>query len=635
MSKKSNRPENLSGTARRLLRMTWKYKIRLITACLCMMVSSAAVVRGTYYLKPMVNNYFVPLIGQTIKDASFVKALSAAVKGGDHLLSGAARILILMAGFYLVSSAASLIESQLMVSLGNQVMFDLRTELYDRVLSQPLDAVLSQPAGALISSFTNDMDSLNNMIRRSLPYLINGTVTCLTILATMIGLHVRLTLVMLACTCLMLPVMSWLAKRSMKHAAARQVCMMELTSKAREYTQSQELIRTLGMEDTARQQFSEKNARLFEHAFRADAFSHGIFCVTNGLSRIGYAVVLMAGSAMALSGSTDIGTVAVFMQYYNSFYKPLTDMTKQISNVLSALAGAERIFRVLDVEPEKDDGDIVLTGWEKPVSGGNTLSAESDGSRSPAWKTEDGMVPLRGELILEELVFGYIPGKQVLRGISLTIQPGETVALLGTTGAGKTTVISLINRLYEPEGGSIRLDGIPVTRIRKESLRHAVTTVPQDTSLFTGTVAENLRYGKPDANQEELWKILRLVGADFFVEHLPRGLDTMLDRGGENLSQGERQLLSIARAAASDAPILILDEATSSIDTYTERKISQAFDRLMSGRTVLVIAHRLSTVQNADRIVILDGGKIAECGTPGELIRRKGYYYRLLHADEV
>lgn len=602
---KCNKPQDLKGTALLVLRRMSKYRLRFLAACLCMGVSSYAAVKGTYYLKPLVDDYFVPLIG----------------KGEGAPPAGAIKLMLFMTGAFLISMVTSFLESQLTVSLGNRILFDLRNELYDHLLAQPLGEVEGRTAGALMSSFTNDMDSLGNMLRRSVPYLVNGVVTCISILVIMLRISIELTLVILLTVAVMLPVLNFFARRSMIHTAGSQACLMELNSTAREYGSSQELVRTLAMEKKAGDRFMSQNARLFEHTFRATAFNNSIFSVTNGISKLGYVAVLLSGAVMALAGRVDVGTVALFSQYYNSFYKPLTDMTRQISNILGALAGAERIFRVMDVPPQADDGRVALTD-----SGDGSYLWHGTGDR-------DG-IPLAGEIVMKDVTFGYVKGTDVIRDLSLTIKPGEKVAILGSTGAGKTTVISLINRLYEIREGEITLDGIPVKDISIKSLRKAVAVVSQDTHLFTGTVADNLRFGRKDASDEELKRAVAFAGADFFIDHLPDGMGTVLDRGGETLSQGERQLLSIARAAVADAPILILDEATSSIDTYTEKKLNEAFDKLMAGRTVIVIAHRLSTVQNADRIVVMDDGRIAETGTKEELINRRGYYYRLLHAKK-
>lgn len=603
IEKKSNRPQNIKSTGMRLLRMSMKYKFRLFAACVCMAISSAATVRGTYYLKPMVDDYFVPLIGQSGIDTGLLTTIGAFLRGEESPLWGAVKLMLLMAIAYTISMIAALIEEQLMVSIGNKMLLDLRKELYSRILRQPLSAVESKPAGALMSSFTNDMDGLGNMLRRSLPYMVNGTVTCVAIFITMLRVHVWLALVTLFTVLMIIPILNWLAKKSMKHTAKSQVSLMELNSIAGEYLQSQEFIRISGMENQVYEKYAGSNKKLFENTFSAGVFSNGIFSVTNGINQLGYAIVLMAGATMALMGAAQIGTVALIAQYYSQFYKPLTDMTKQISNILSALAGAERIFNVMDVPLEEDDGKRILD-----------------------------LASAKGQIVMENITFGYNHDKEVLKGVNLDIHSGEKVAVLGTTGAGKTTLISLLNRLYEIWDGSLKFDGIPMKDINKKSLRKAIVTVSQDTHLFTGTVADNLRFGKSDATDDELWEAARLVGADFFISHLPKGMETMVCEGSDNLSQGERQLLSITRAAVANAPVLILDEATSSIDTYTEKKINEALDMLMKGRTVLVIAHRLTTVQNADKIVVMDKGRIVEMGSSAELIQKKGYYYRLINA---
>ena len=627
MTEKKMISGNPAGTALRLLRFAGKYRSRLVAACLCMVVSSAAAVLGTYYLKPMINDCLVPLIGQSVNGG-----LIAALSGDAHpLISRAAWMLVKMAACYLISMLASFMEGQLMASLSNHVLFDLRVQLYRCLVRQPLGSVSSRASGELMSGFTSDMDSLGNMLRRSLPYLINGTVTCLSILVTMAAVNIWLTLVTLACTGLILPVVRWLGRGSRKHMAAQQADIAAISGSVREYSQAQELVRTLGMEEAAGQKFSEQNARLFEHASRANLYGSNIFTLTNGISRIGFAVMLLAGVLLASAGMADLGTVGLFAQYYSNFTKPLTDMAKQINNVLTALVGAERIFRIMDTEPEEDEGSVTLVN-SAPEDRHEADAADRFAGRL-AWQAGNRLIPLEGSLSLENVVFGYSPDQTILDGVSLEIRPREKIAVLGSTGAGKTTLISLMNRLYEIRSGEIRFDGIPMKDIRKESLRRAIAMVSQDTHLFTGTVADNLRFGRPDATNDELWEALRMTGADFFVDHLPRGINTVLGDGQVSLSQGQRQLLTIARAAVSDAPVLILDEATSSVDTVTEHRINQAFDRLMAGRTVLVIAHRLSTVQNADRIVILEHGRIVECGKPQELLRQQGYYYKLMKED--
>ena len=631
MSNKISKPTNLSSTILRLFKKLLKYKGRLIVACSCMAISSAATVRGTYYLKPLVNDYIVPLIGKSIESKSFVQTLMSTIHGENYVLVDFFKVLLLMAMFYLISMVAAIIESRSMVLLGNNVLYDLRVELFEKLMNRPFKDIACENSGAIMTRFSSDMDSLNNMLKRSLPYLINGAITCVSIFATMFVINYKLTLVVVISTSVMIPLMNFLAKSSMRHTSSQQKYIMEQSSIAKEYTQGQEMVRILNMQQNAKEQFQDNNEKLFEHTFKASWSVNSIFSLTGGINQLGFALLLFAGSFLTLKGGADLGTVALFAQYYNNFNKPLTDMTRQLGNILSALAGAERIFNAMDIASEEDLGTITLVNCV--LNNNDTPIEAASYTGNFAWKDSNKLIPLKGKITLNNVVFGYQPERKVIDNISLEINPSETIAILGTTGAGKTTLISLLNRLYDVWSGEILFDGIDIKNIKKESLRNALATVSQDAHLFTGTVADNLRFGNLDATNEMLNSSLKLSGADFFVSCMPQGINTLLEKGGVNLSQGEKQLLTIARAAVANLPVLVLDEATSSVDTYTEQKINQAFDNLMKDKTVFVIAHRLNTVKNADRIAILDKGKIVELGTPMELIQKKGYYYKLLNTN--
>ena len=628
---KNRMPHPSGKTGLRLLRLLRNYKFRVILVCLCMAAGSFFAVRGTYYLMPAINDYIVPLAGKAFETGSVGTVLSSAGDPCAPESSVFLRIILRMACCWLISGLASLVQGRMMADISAKVLCDFRIALFKHMIRLPMSYFGNRAAGEVMNLFTGDIDALSNLFRRSVPYLVNGIVTCVTIIITMLFINVPLTLVVLVCISGMSLLLRWLAGRSYRHAVSQRESTAALNAAAGEAAESQELIRTLGIEGKMEDRFAERSSDLFRHASTAYFYGNSIFTVSNGINYIGYVIVLTAGAAMILKGWADIGMIGLFSQYYSKFYKPLSDMSKQFSNVLYALAGAERIFRVLDIDPEEDGGRILLADREDS-SDGRIRKADAH-TGLYAWNDGGKLIPFRGEISFDKVSFAYQEGRPILHGLSFTVEPGEKVAILGPTGSGKTTLISLLNCLYRSREGSIRIDGYPIGDIRLSALRRAVAAVPQETSLFTGSVRENLQAGRQDADDAELQDVLRRSGADFFVSRMAHGTDTFLDMGGKRLSQGERQLLSIARAEVSDAPILILDEATSSVDTRTERLIGQGFDSLMKGKTVLIIAHRLSTVRTADRIIILKDGMILEQGTHEELLKKDGFYGRLIRGN--
>ncbi len=609
------KPQNAGKTLLRILSYLSYYKARLIIAAVSMVVAALATVGGTYFLKPALNNYIVPLIGQENPD-----------------LSGFIRTLCIMAAFYLTGALANFTLQRMMITITNGTLRRIRIEMFTHMQDLPLRYFDSRTHGSIMSTYTNDTDTLREMISQSIPQMISSIITVVSVFIMMLILSWQMTIIVILWIVLMFFVLRLVTGNSSKYFIRQQKEISITNGYVEEMIEGAKIIKVFNHEPIVKEEFNELSGDLFQAASTAHTFANILFPIMGNISYIVYAILAVAGAVLAIHGITDVGTIGAFLQYSRNFSQPITQMSQQINSVLTALAGAERIFRLLDEPVEVDEGKITLVRCRISPEGAITECPERTGHW--AWKVpqENGTfsyVELRGDVRFHDVTFAYDEGKTVLHNISLYAKPGQKIAFVGSTGAGKTTITNLINRFYDVQEGEITYDGLNVKDIKKDDLRRSLGMVLQDTHLFTGTVEENIRYGKLDATHEDVVRAAKLANADFFIRHLPEGYDTVLTADGANLSQGQRQLLNIARAAVADPPVLILDEATSSIDTRTEALIEKGMDGLMAGRTVFVIAHRLSTVRNANAIMVLEKGDIIERGDHNSLLEQKGRYYQL------
>ena len=576
------KPKNSKETVKRLLSYLEKDKMWMGAAFLCVIVSTLTNLAGSYMLRPIINTYIVPLDGSR----------------GDS--AGLFRALIVMAGIYLLSVAANYTQSRIMLTIAQNALQRIREELFAKMQKLPLRFYDTNNNGDLMSCFTNDVDTIGNMLSSTLVQLFSGALSIIGTLVLMIYTNIYLTVITVVMIPLMMKAGGFVAGRSQKYFSAQQSALGALNGYIEETIQGQKVVKVFCHEDVAEEEFGYLNGDLRDKQIKAQFFGGIMGPVMGNLSQVNYALTACIGGLLCVFRNFDVGGLTVFLNFSRQFSRPINEISMQISNVFSALAGAERVFAVMDTEPE-------------PADDTEAVSVE----------------PVSGEVVLDHVTFGYDADKVILNDISLYAKPGQKIAFVGSTGAGKTTITNLINRFYDIQSGTITVDGTDVRHIRRNELRRNIAMVLQDTHLFTGTVMENIRYGRLDAADEEVIQAAKTASAHSFIMRLPKGYDTMLEGDGANLSQGQRQLLNIARAAVSKAPILILDEATSSVDTRTEKHIEHGMDRLMKDRTTLVIAHRLSTVRNADAIMVLEHGRIIERGDHEELIRQKGRYYNL------
>ena len=598
------RPKDMRGTFKKLMGYVGRYKGSLVLVAVCLIVSSAASVATSYMLKPLLNDYIIP---------------------GDF--PGLFRMLLLMGGLFALSSLCSYAYARIMVHVAQQTVAALRQDLFDRLQELPVSYYDRHQSGDLMSRFTNDIDTVSEMLNSSFASIISNVLTFVGTVVMMIVLNPWLTLITFLFLGLMGVVVKTIGGRSRTNFQRQQAALGAMNGYIEEMIEGQKVIKVFNHEGQAVARFTDLNGGYRDAATAAQAYAGMMMPAMGNLSKINYAVTCCVGGLLAIGGVFDVGSLGAYLLYVKQVSQPVGQISQQVNTLLAAAAGAERIFAVMEEQPETDEGKTIIVRVEK---NGDTLTETAERTGHWAWKKPDGtLVELRGDVRFDHVTFSYDGEKTVLNDVSLFAKPGQKIAFVGSTGAGKTTITNLINRFYDVQQGTITYDGIDVKDIAKDSLRRSLGIVLQDTHLFTGTVADNIRYGKLDATDEEVRAAAKLANADAFIRHLPQGYDTVITGDGGSLSQGERQLLAIARAAVSDPPVLILDEATSSIDTRTETLIERGMDSLMEGRTVFVIAHRLSTVRNSQAILVLEQGRIIERGDHAGLLAQHGKYYQL------
>ena len=604
-TKNVKRPENMQHTLRIFVSYLGRHKFMLLIVSILVTVSALANLLGTYMIRPVVNN----------------------LANGD--LHSLAIGVLVAAGIFAIGALAAWGYSQTMVKAAQQVVFDLRRDLFAHMQTLPLRFFDQKRHGDIMSLFTNDIDTIADALNNSFAMAIQSFIQMIGTLVILYILNWKLSLIVTVCYGIMFWYMKFSGAKSKVFYAKQQQSLGELDGYIEEMVSGQKVVKVFNHEQASLQEFLEKNEKLRKEGTGAQSYAATMVPVVVSISYINYAIVAVLGGILAMRGMADVGSLASYLVFVRQAALPINQFTQQSNFLLSALAGAERVFDVMNLEPEVDEGDVTLVNVRKE---NGILKECQEKTGKWAWRSKDGeLTMLRGDVRFENVDFGYTKEHMILKNISLYAKPGQKIAFVGSTGAGKTTITNLINRFYDVQGGTVVYDGIDVRKIKKDALRHSLGIVLQDTHLFTGTVADNIRFGKLDATQEEIEKAARIANAHSFIRRLPDGYDTMVTADGANLSQGQRQLLAIARAAVADPPVLILDEATSSVDTRTEELIEKGMDQLMEGRTVFVIAHRLSTVRNANAIMVLEQGKIVERGDHAELLEQKGKYYQLYH----
>ena len=625
---RNKKPERKAGkytaghpmaTFRRILSYFAPYKGRVILAGISLVLNVAATVGGTFMLSVIIDDYIGPL----------ASGASGVTMADFALMTG------IMAAMYLVGVLLQYTYNWIIVNMTTQIQRNIRDQMFENMQKLPIRFFDTHANGDIMSCYTNDTDTLRELMANGVPYLISNGLTVLAIFIMMLVLNPLLTLFIIVMLVIMFAIVKFVGGKSGKHFVRQQKAIGVLDGYVEEHIEGMRVVKVFCHEDAEKEAFDRINGELRGASRKAHTYANILMPILGNLSYVNYAITAIAGTLFALSGvaGMTIGKLISFLQFSRQFSAPIGQMSQQMNSILMALAGAERIFALIDAKPEEDEGYVTLVNAEEAEDG--TLTESDVFTGKWAWKhyhkADDTTTYVKwtGEVEFEDVTFGYVPEKTVLKHINLVAEPGQKIALVGSTGAGKTTITNLINRFYDIEDGKIRYDNINIKKIQKPALRRSLGMVLQDTHLFTGTVRDNIRYGKLDATDEEVENAAKLANADAFIRHLPDGYDTMLSGDGSNLSQGQRQLLSIARAAVANPPVLILDEATSSIDTRTEKLIEKGMDRLMRGRTVFIIAHRLSTVRNADMILVLEHGEIIERGNHEQLIAQKGRYYQL------
>ena len=625
---RNKKPERKAGkytaghpmaTFKRILSYFAPYKGRVILAGISLVLNVAATVGGTFMLSVIIDDYIGPL----------ASGASGVTMADFALMTG------IMAAMYLVGVLLQYTYNWIIVNMTTQIQRNIRDQMFENMQKLPIRFFDTHANGDIMSCYTNDTDTLRELMANGVPYLISNGLTVLAIFIMMLVLNPLLTLFIIVMLVIMFAIVKFVGGKSGKHFVRQQKAIGVLDGYVEEHIEGMRVVKVFCHEDAEKEAFDRINGELRGASRKAHTYANILMPILGNLSYVNYAITAIAGTLFALSGvaGMTIGKLISFLQFSRQFSAPIGQMSQQMNSILMALAGAERIFALIDAKPEEDEGYVTLVNAEEAEDG--TLTESDSFTGKWAWKhyhkADDTTTYVKwtGEVEFEDVTFGYVPEKTVLKHINLVAEPGQKIALVGSTGAGKTTITNLINRFYDIEDGKIRYDNINIKKIQKPALRRSLGMVLQDTHLFTGTVRDNIRYGKLDATDEEVESAAKLANADAFIRHLPDGYDTMLSGDGSNLSQGQRQLLSIARAAVANPPVLILDEATSSIDTRTEKLIEKGMDRLMRGRTVFIIAHRLSTVRNADMILVLEHGEIIERGNHEQLIAQKGRYYQL------
>ena len=611
-------PEQPGKLLGRLARYIFKnYSIHIVIVVICIFVSVLANVQGTMFMKTLIDQYITPLLSADTPDFG---PLAAAI----------ARV----ACFYAIGVIATYTYNRIMINVSQGTLRNLRNDMFATMETLPIKYFDTHAHGDIMSIYTNDIDTLRQMISQSMPQFLNSIISIVSVFISMLLLNIPLTLVTLAMVGVTLFATKKIGALSARYFIAQQKDIATVNGYIEEMMNGQKVVKVFTHEEESIADFNRLNDQLFHSADNANKFGNILMPVNAQIGNISYVLCAIVGGILALGGygGFTLGKLASFLTYNKSFGQPINQLSMQLNNIVMALAGSERIFALLDEQPEVDDGYVTLVR-ARQENGQIVESKERTGMW--AWKhthQADGSVDyieLKGDVVFDDVDFGYVPEKTVLHNVDLYATPGQKIAFVGSTGAGKTTITNLINRFYDIQDGKIRYDGININKIKKDDLRHSLGIVLQDTHLFTATVMENIRYGKLDATDEEVMAAARLANADTFIQQLPNGYDTLLTGDGANLSQGQRQLLAIARAAIADPPVLILDEATSSIDTRTEKIVQDGMDKLMAGRTTFVIAHRLSTVRNSDCIIVLEQGRVIERGSHDQLIEKHGKYYQL------
>lgn len=611
------KPKSVGKTLKRIFGYMLKEKWMLILVAFFVIISAGAGVAGTYFLKPVINECIIPLIGKNPQKADLRPFIE---------------MILIMCAIYLVGALSSYLYSRIMIKICHGTLNVIRRDLFNKMQDLPIKYFDTHTHGELMSRYTNDVDTLREAISNGVTQLISSVITIAGTFIMMLVLSPILTLLIIVMLFVMFAIIKTIGGKSAVNFKKQQKAVGAINGYIEEMIEGQKVVKVFCHEDESKTKFLELNENMRQAATDANTYASIIMPIMGNISYFNYALTACVGAMMVISGRMDIGTIASYLQYSRSISQPITQVSQQFNSILAALAGAERIFEVIDEKPEQDEGYVTLVNVIKNQDG--TLTETEEHTGVWAWKHphHDGTLTyteLTGDVRFEDVNFGYDENKLVLREVSLFAKPGQKIAFVGSTGAGKTTITNLINRFYDVPDGKIRYDGININKIKKDDLRRSLAMVLQDTHLFTGTVRENIRYGRLNATDDEVIAAAKLANAHSFIRHLPQGYDTMLVSDGSNLSQGQRQLIAIARAAIANPPVLILDEATSSIDTRTESLIEKGMDELMKGRTVFVIAHRLSTVRNANAIMVLENGEVIERGNHDELIEQHGKYYQL------